>query len=187
MKKIFLNLDKLPNEIRTRLVDEYPDAIELNISGKERSELTESRIRSAMQLSKPVSSDHDFLFCGTKIELKQAEAYMKGPKFQQIKPSCYSHIICMLNYRDKSEWYLLETSKISKKAGASNVESGKLPLNAQHRYNTAEGQISPNKAFKKASHFLGQYRPLLYYREDLNLPDETIVDIFGKIERILSL
>jgi len=187
MNKIYLNLDKLPNDQRVRLMNEYRGAIELNISGKERSELTESRIRNVMQLSKPSSSDHDFLFQGTKLELKQAEASGKQPKFQQIKPSCYSHIICMLNHRDKSEWYLLETDKISKKSGASNVEVGKLPLNAQHRYNESEGQISPNAAFKKVAKFLGEYEPLLYYKEDLNLPDESIMNIFDKIERILSL
>jgi hypothetical protein len=187
MKKIYLDLDKLPNDLRNRLIVDYPGAIELNISGKERSELTESRIRDVMQLARPTSSDHDFLFSSTKMELKQAEAYMKGPKFQQIKPSCYSHIICMLNHRDKSEWYLLETNKISKRSGASNVEAGKLPLNTQHRYNTAEGQISPGAAFKKMALFLGQYEPLVYYKEDLNLPDESIRDIFNKIERILSL
>ena len=92
----------------------------------------------------------------------------------------------MLNFKNKSEWYLLETDKISKKAGKQNSEVGKLPLNAQHRYNITEGQINPNKAFKSVAHYLGTYEPLFYYKEDLNLTDHTILDIFNKIEKITN-
>jgi hypothetical protein len=92
----------------------------------------------------------------------------------------------MLNHKDKSEWYLLETSKISKKAGKKNVENGKLPLNIQHRDHQTEGQISPNAAFKEAAIFLGYYEPLFYYKDDLNLSSSSILDIFNKIEKIIK-
>jgi hypothetical protein len=186
MKQTYLNLELLPNDVRNKLMSEYPQFVELNISGKERSELTESRIRMGLNISKPNTSEYDFLYFNTKLELKQAEAYLKQPKFQQIKPSCYPYIICMLNHKTKSEWYLLETNKISKKAGKKNVESGKLPLNAQHRYNLTEGQINPNKAFKQMATFLGEYEPLFYYKSDLNLSDESILDIFNKIKKIIK-
>jgi hypothetical protein len=186
MKSTYLNLELLPENIKNELVKQYPQFVELNISGKERSELTERRIMDVLGINKPNTSQYDFLYLQTMFELKQAEAYLKQPKFQQIKPDCYPYIICMLNYKDKSEWYLLETSKISKKAGKANVESGKLPLNAQHRYNVTEGQINPNKAFKQVAIFLGDYEPLFYYKTDLNLSANSILDIFKKIEKIIK-
>jgi hypothetical protein len=186
MKPTYLNLELLPEDIKNELLKKYPSFVELNISGKERSELTERRIMDVLRIDKPNTSQYDFYYLNTMFELKQAEAYLKQPKFQQIKPDCYPYIICMLNHKDKSEWYLLETSKISKKAGKKNVENGKLPLNAQHRYNLTEGQINPNKAFKNAAIFLGDYEPLFYYKNDLNLSDSSILDIFNKIQKIIK-
>ena len=182
----YLNLNSISESDRNFLIEKYPNFIELNISGKERSELTERRILSILKLEKPKTSEYDFLYNNLKLELKQAEAYLKQPKFQQIKPNCYPYIICMLNYRDKSEWYLLETSKISKKAGKANVEAGKLPLNAQHRYNVNEGQINPNSAFKKVAIFLGNFEPLLYHKNDLNLSTDSVLTIFSNIENIVK-
>jgi hypothetical protein len=183
MKSTYLNLELLPESVKNELKIKYPQYVELNISGKERSELTEQRIMHVLGIDKPNTSQYDFFYLNTMFELKQAEAYLKQPKFQQIKPDCYPYIICMLNHKDKSEWYLLETSKISKKAGKLNAENGKLPLNAQHRYNLTEGQINPNPAFKKAAIFLGDYEPLFYYKDDLNLSSSSILDIFKKIEK----
>jgi hypothetical protein len=186
MKSTYLNLELLPEDIREELVKKYSQFVELNISGKERSELTERRIMNVLGIDKPDTTKYDFFYLKTKFELKQAEAYLKQPKFQQIKPACYPYMICMLNHKDKSEWYLLETSKISKKAGKKNVEDGKLPLNTQHRGNLLEGQINPNKAFKQVAIFLGNYEPLFYYKTDLNLSDNSILDIFNKIEKIIK-
>jgi hypothetical protein len=186
MKSKYLNLELLPPQIKNELMGKYPQHVELNISGKERSELTEKRIMDVLKIEKPKTSEYDFLYLDTMFELKQAEAYLNQPKFQQIKPNCYPFIICMLNHKDKSEWYLLETAKISKKAGKENAEVGKLPLNSQHRYNLAEGQISPNKLFKKYSIFLGEYEPLFYYKSDLNLSDNSILSIFDKIKKIVK-
>jgi hypothetical protein len=186
MSKMYLNLDLLPKKDRVVLEKKYPELIELNISGKERSELTERRIMDVLNIEKPNTSRYDFFYVDTEFELKQAEAYMKQPKFQQVKPSCYDYIICMLNYKDKSEWYLLDTSKISKKSGSKYSEDGKLPLNTQHRNSITEGQITPNKAFKKFAEFIGEYEPLFYYKKDLNLSSNSIFEIFNKIENIIK-
>jgi hypothetical protein len=182
----YLNLELLPEIAKKQLMEAYPQYVELNISGKERSELTERRIMDVLGINKPDTSQYDFFYLNTMFELKQAEAYLKQPKFQQIKPDCYPYIICMLNHKDRSEWYLLETSKISNKAGKKNAENGKLPLNSQHRYNLTEGQINPNKAFKETAIFLGEYEPLFYYKADLNLSNSSILDIFNKIEEIIK-
>jgi hypothetical protein len=184
--KYYLNLELLPLDVKAKLIDEYPHFVELNISGKERSELTEKRIRDVLNIEKPKTSEYDFFYADTIFELKQAEAYLKQPKFQQIKPSCYPYIICLLNHKDKSEWFLLETSKISKKAGKENAEVGKLPLNTQHRYNLTEGQINPNLAFRQYATFLGEFEPIFYYRPDLNLSDKSILDIFNKIKKLIK-
>lgn len=182
----YLNLELLPKSIKNDLVKRYPELVELHISGKERSELTERRILNVLGLDKPSTSQYDFFYLNTMLELKQAEAYLQQPKFQQVKPDCYPYIICMLNHKDRSEWYLLETSKISKKSGKKNVENGKLPLNIQHRNHPTEGQIAPNVAFKKAAIFLGDYEPLFYYKDDLNLSNSSILNIFKKIENLVK-
>jgi hypothetical protein len=186
MKSTYLNLELLPEIAKKEIMEMYPQYVELNLSGKERSLLTEQRVRNVLGIDKPDTTKYDFFYLKTKFELKQAEAYLKQPKFQQIHPHCYPYMICMLNHKDKSEWYLLETSKISKKAGKKNVENGKLPLNTQHRGHHTEGQISPNAAFKQVSIFLGDYEPLFYYKTDLNLSANSILDIFKKIEKIIK-
>jgi|LakMenEpi03Aug12_release.lakeMendotaPanAssembly.Ray.scaffolds.fasta_scaffold281105_2 hypothetical protein len=182
----YLNLELLPEIAKKEIMEKYPQCVELNLSGKERSLLTEQRVRNVLGIEKPKTDEYDLLYLNTRFELKQAEAYLKQPKFQQIHPHCYPYIICMLNHKDKSEWYLLETSKISKKAGKKNVENGKLPLNIQHRGHQTEGQIYPNAAFKEAAIFLGYYEPLFYYKDDLNLSSSSILDIFNKIEEIIK-
>lgn len=183
---LVLNLEFLPDNVKNELMDKYPNFIEEPLSGKERSEKTEDRIREILGVEKPNTTEYDIPYFGKRFELKQAEAYLKQPKFQQIKPSCYPYIICMLNHKDKSQWFLLKTSDISKKAGKHNVEEGKLPLNSQHRYNVTEGQINPNKAFYKKAINLGEYPPLLYYKDDLNLSENTIEEIFKKIGDIIK-
>jgi hypothetical protein len=92
----------------------------------------------------------------------------------------------MLNYDDRSEWYILKTSDISSLAGKENVEAGKLPLNRQHRGNAQEGQISPNRLFYKFAHQLGSYEPLQYNNDDLNLSANSIQDIFSKISTFIA-
>ena len=181
ISSFYLNLELLPEIAKKQIMEMYPQYVELNLSGKERSLLTEQRIRDILGIDNPNTSEYDLLYLNTRFELKQAEAYLKQPKFQQIHPHCYPYIICMLNHKDRSEWYLLETSKISKKAGKKNVENGKLPLNIQHRGHHTEGQISPNEAFKEAAIFLGDYEPLFYYKDDLNLSSSSILYIFNKI------
>jgi|694.fasta_scaffold125472_1 hypothetical protein len=186
MEKKYLDLSKLSDTHRDFIVKNLGYALTNNLSGKERSEVTEQRIRDVMGISRPSTSEYDFLFEGFKIELKQAETTGTKPKFQQVKPALYSHIICMLNYEDRSEWYVLKTSDISSLAGKENVEAGKLPLNKQHRGNTQEGQISPNKLFYKFAIKLGVYEPLQYNNDDLNLSTTSIQDIFSKISNIIT-
>lgn len=180
---LVLNLDFLSEDARNDILEKYPNFIEEPLTGKERSEKTEDRIREILGVEKPKTTEYDIPYFGKRFELKQAEAYLKQPKFQQIKPNCYPYIICLLNHKDKSEWFLLKTSDISKKAGRENVEEGKLPLNSQHRYNITEGQIRPNKAFKQKAYDLGTYPPLLYYKKDLNLSSDNLIEIFNKIKK----
>lgn len=184
--KLFLDLSLLSSQDRDEIVNKYSDAVKLNITGKERSELTEARIMNYLKIQKPNTTSYDFLINDVKFELKQAEGYLKQPKFQQVKPSCYSYIICMLNYKNKSIWYLLDTNDISSKSGKTNVEQNKLPLNIQHRGNLHEGQVSPNKKFKKFAVLLGEYEPLNYVMSDLNLSDKSLNEIFGKIKKHVS-
>jgi len=185
MKKIYLNPNFLPPKIKEELFNLYPESFELNISGKERSLLTEKRIRKVLNIDTPKTTEYDFFCFNTRLELKQAEAYLENPKFQQVKPASYPYIICMLNHKTKSEWYLLDSSKISKKAGKKNKETGKICLNKQHRSHDIEGQINVNPV-KENGVFLGEYEPLFYYKDDLNLSSSSILEIFNKIENLIK-
>ena len=185
MKRI-LNLELLSKKQLDDVLKKYQFAYDVEMSGKERSIVTENRIRSIMSMDVPNTTEYDFLFEKTRFELKQAEAYMCQPKFQQVKPSFYPYMICLLNHKDKSVWYLLETKHISKKSGAANAEKGKIPLQKQHAKSTDEGQFSCSKIFKKFAIELGEYEPLIYHKDDLNLSEKSVKKVFKKISSILN-
>lgn len=152
-------------------------------SPKDRSTITEDRIRSVMDMEKPSTTEYDFLFMDQRFELKQAEVSGTAPKFQQVKPDLYPWMLCMLNDADESRWYLLDTSKISSRSGKKYEETGKLTLQSQHKGNKREGQITPGTAFYNTAYYIGSYSPLKYAKEDLNISDEEIKDVFEKIEK----
>jgi len=185
MKRV-LNLELLTEKQRNQLLKNYSFAYDVEMSGKERSELTEKRIRTIMNIERPKTTEYDLFFKNNRFELKQAEGYMKSPKFQQVKPSFYPYIICLLNYKDKSVWYLLKTKNISKKCGSKNVEKGKLPLQKQHAKSTDEGQITLTKRFYDFAIPLGEYEPIIYFKDDLNLTDKSVKAVFKKIDKLVS-
>jgi len=185
MKRI-LNLELLSKKQYDDVLKNYQFAYDVEMSGKERSELTEKRIRTIMSIDRPKTTEYDLFFEQTRFELKQAEGYMSSPKFQQVKPSFYPYIICLLNYKDKSVWYLLETKNISKKSGAANVEKGKLPLQKQHAKSIDEGQITLTKRFYDFAIELGEYEPIIYHKDDLNLSEKSVKKVFKKISSILN-
>jgi len=185
MKRV-LNLELLSENQIKQLLKTYEFAYDVEMSGKERSELTEKRIRSIMNIERPKTTEYDLLFKNVRFELKQAEGYMSSPKFQQVKPSFYPYIICLLNYKDKTLWYLLETKNISKKCGSKNAEKGKLPLQKQHAKSTDEGQITLTKRFYHFAIPIGEYEPIIYHKDDLNLSEKSVKSIFRKIASIIK-
>ena len=183
MTKISINLDLFTEEKRNQILEIIGDNYSLSLTGKEKSELTEARMRRVIGEPKPDTTDYDFpsgegfFFDTDKIELKQFDAEGKQPKLQQVKPELYNKIIVIAEFHDKALWYLLSTDKISKLAGKENKEPNKLPLNSQHKGNLKEGQISYNKPFKKAATFITETSKLDYRQDDLGITDEEILQI----------
>jgi hypothetical protein len=153
------------------------------LSGKEKSELTESRFRQFLKEDRPKTTDYDFcsgegyFFESCRVELKQFDVLKKSPKLQQVKPYCYDLIIVGAEYKNKTEWWLLETNKISSSAGKEHQELGKLPLNRQHKGNQKEGQISYSDRFKKTAIKVCDTGPINYSENDLGLSDQEISKI----------
>lgn len=183
MNKITINLENFTEEKRNQILALLGDNYALSLTGKEKSEKTEARMRAVIGETRPGTTDYDFqfgegyFFTNDKVELKQFDALGTQPKLQQVKPDLYDKIIVLAEFQDKALWYLLHTSKISKLAGKENKEPGKLALNSQHKGNLAEGQISYNKTFLKTATYITESPKLDYRREDLGLTDEKIMEI----------
>lgn len=156
-------------------------------SGKARSELVETRIRDVMGWEKPDTTNYDFLVSGETLELKQTEAYLSQPKFQQVKPYLYSYMLFMANYRDKSCWYFMSTKYISKTPGKENAEVGKLTMSNQHQDVKTMGQINLSAQFYDFAILLGEYPPVKYENSsDLNMSDDMVRQLFEKIENEIN-
>lgn len=181
--KIILNLSDFSEDVITQIKKLIGDKYTLSLTGKEKSELTEKRMRKVINENRPKNTDYDFncgegyFFEKDRVELKQF--YVKGssPKIQQVKPELYDKIIVCAEDDDETTWYLLYTNKISKLAGKKNKEGNKLTLCSQHKGNLKEGQISYNSQFKKESIYITTTKKLDYKKEDLGLSDKTILEI----------
>jgi hypothetical protein len=160
----------------------------LSLSGKERSEITESRLRSVINEKKPNTTEHDFkigplaFFSNERVELKQFTVSGKSPKLQQVKPHLYEKILVAAEFNTKTEWYVLNTSQISKKSGRENKENNKLTLTRQHKGNEREGQISFNSTFKKFATLITTTKPINYTQEDLGLDNEILFQILNQVK-----
>jgi hypothetical protein len=183
MNKITIDLEKFTQEKRNQILALLDDDYTLSLTGKEKSEKTEIRMRRVLQESRPDTTDYDFrsgqgyFFANEKVELKQFDAEGKQPKLQQVKPELYDKIIVIAEYQDKALWYLLHTDKISKLAGKNHKEPGKLALNSQHKGNAKEGQISFNKTFLKNAIYITQTSKIDYRKDDLGITDDKILEI----------
>lgn len=155
----------------------------LSLSGKERSEMLENRLRSVIGEKKPDTTDYDFcsgegyFFGNKKVELKQFDALGSSPKLQQVKPSLYDTILVVAEYPSKSEWWVIKSDKISTKSGKENKEEDKLTLQRQHKDSEFEGQVSFKEPFKKSATKIYETSNIDYTQETLNLSDEEILNI----------
>lgn len=182
-KKIIIDLSEFSEQKIRQIEALIGEKYTLSLTGKEKSELTEKRMRKVINESRPKSTDYDFnvgseyFFTKDRVELKQF--YIKGtsPKIQQVKPELYDKIIVCAEDDDETIWYLLHTNKISKVAGKKNKESNKLTLCTQHKGNLKEGQISYNSQFKKEATYITTTKKLDYKKVDLGIADETILEI----------
>jgi hypothetical protein len=183
MTKITINLENFTKNDQTKILQLLSDNYTLSLTGKEKSEKTEKRMRDSINEGRPSTTDYDFqsgsnrFFGQQKIELKQFDGEGKQPKIQQVKPELYDKIIVIAEYSDKALWYLLHTSKISKFAGKGNKEKDKMALNVQHKGNLKEGQISYSKTFKKNAIFITETHNLDYRKNNLGITDEKIIEI----------
>jgi hypothetical protein len=183
MTKITINLENFTDSVRKQILHLIGEDYGISLTGKEKSEKTESRLREVIRESRPSSTDYDFqtgrgyFFDSERVELKQFDATGKQPKIQQVKPELYDKIIVIAEFTDKALWYLLHTNKISKLAGKKNNELNKLALNSQHKGNQKEGQISYNKTFKKNAIFILETPFIDYRKADLGLSDEKLLEI----------
>lgn len=176
----------MPEDVRNELMNRYVKFVDTGLTGKERSELTENRILNYLGINKPNTTEYDFDFINERFELKQAEDYLKQPKFQQIKPRLYPYIVCLLNGKERSRWYIMRTENISKLAGKENQEVGRLPMHRQHKDNDQEGQFPPNKKFFELAEEIGEFSPLVYHEENLNISDNELNQIFTRIEELVG-
>ena len=183
MTKIAINLEHFTEERRNQILQLIGEDYTLSLSGKEKSEKTEARMREVIGESRPASTDYDFqtgegyFFDTEKVELKQFDAEGKQPKLQQVKPELYDKIIVAAEFSDRTLWYVLSTDEISRLAGKRNKEVGKLALNSQHKGNAKEGQISYNKQFLRKALFITQTPKIDYKQNNLGLSDEEILEI----------
>jgi len=156
---------------------------ELSLSGKERSEMLENRLRSVINEKKPDTTDYDFcsgksyFFGDKKVELKQFDALGSSPKLQQVKPALYDTILVVAEYTSKSEWWVIKSDKISTRSGKENKEENKLTLQRQHKDSEFEGQVSFAEPFKKSATKIYETNNIDYTKETLNLSDKDILNI----------
>jgi hypothetical protein len=183
MNKITINLNNFDSETQDQIRRLIGENYLISLTGKEKSERTEARMRKVIGESRPNTTDYDFkfgednFFKTDRVELKQFDAEGTQPKLQQVKPDLYDKIIVIAEFENKTLWYLLHTSKISRIAGKENKEVGKLTLTRQHKGNEKEGQISYNKIFIKAAIFIKETSKIDYKKNDLGISDEDILEI----------
>ncbi len=181
--KITIDLDTFTPELRERLTSIVGENYHLSLSGKDKSERLESRLRKVISEPRPDTTDYDFChgvehyFEKDRVELKQFAVLGKSPKLQQVKPHLYDKILVAAESDDKTDWWILETKYVSPKAGKENKENGKLALARQHKGNEFEGQISYNETFKKYAKFILTTGPVDYKKENLGLEDDILSQI----------
>jgi len=181
--RIVIDTDRLSEEITKQIFTLIGKNFELSLSGKEKSELLEDRLRKTINEKRPKTTDYDFetgqdyFFTDDKVELKQFNALGSSPKLQQVKPHLYDKILVAAEFENKTEWWLLLTKNISSNAGKENKENGKLVLQRQHKGNLLEGQITFTKEFKKQSTLLTTTGPINYKETDLGLNDYELKNI----------
>lgn len=159
-----------------------------SLSGKEKSEKLEKRLRYSINEDRPNTTNYDFcsgpkfFFTKHRIELKQFDAMGTAPKLQQVKPKLYDKILVCAEFPNRAEWWVLNTEDISPKAGKEHKQSGKLSLNRQHSGNEFEGQISFTKQFKEKATKICETNFLNYKREDLGITNEEILKILNFVK-----
>ena len=181
--KIVIDTENFTKEQSEMLFQIIGKQYALSLSGKERSEMLENRLRSVIGETKPDTTDYDFcsgddyFFGNLKIELKQFDALGSSPKLQQVKPTLYDNILVVAEYPNKSEWWVIKSDKISSKSGKENKEEDKLTLQRQHKDSEFEGQVSFTGPFKKSATKIYESTPIDYTEETLNLSDQDILTI----------
>lgn len=183
--KITIDTDRFSIEQVQEIFEIIGENYTMSLSGKEKSELLEARMRKVISEPRPTTTDYDFcfgeqfFFKNDKVELKQFDAMGSSPKLQQVKPALYNKILVAAEFPNHTEWWLLKSEKISSKAGKEHKEQGKLTLQRQHKGNELEGQITFNHQFKKQAVKILETGPVKYTQEDLNLTDKEIMDVLN--------
>lgn len=181
--KITVNTEQFTEEQVRQLFTILGENYTMSLSGKEKSELLEARMRFVLGEPRPETTDYDFrtgedyFFSTDRVELKQFDAMGSSPKLQQVKPALYNKILVAAEFPDFTEWWVINSNKISSVAGKENKEEGKLTLQRQHKGNELEGQITFTSQFKnQATHILNT-GPINYTLSNLGLSDEHILEI----------
>lgn len=188
-KSVSINIENLDEKQKNDFLSYLDDnniKYEPLLTNKEKSDLLENRIRNIGGYEKPNTTMCDLILKnGKRNDIKEFDMNGKSPKLQQVKPSFYDGIITVAKYDDRSDWWYTPTSIISFKSGKKNNEEGKIKLNTQHANNEIEGQIAYNKDFKSKSTFLGSLQQITYFRKDLNLKDDDLLNIINKLENFV--
>jgi hypothetical protein len=186
--KITINTEQFNEEQIRQLFNILGENYSMSLSGKEKSELLEARMRFTLAEPRPETTDYDFrtgedyFFTTDKVELKQFDALGSSPKLQQVKPALYNKILVAAEFPDFTEWWVIKSDKISQVAGKENKEDGKLTLQRQHKGNELEGQITFTQQFKNSATYILSSGPIDYTQTDLGLTDETILQILTYVK-----
>ena len=172
------NIDILKNSEFISIQEEYG----FTLNGTQESLYFEKKLQETKIFTKPETTSSDLKDMRNEYsDVKVAKPGKKGIfKFQQIKPTYYTYIICtcILPKENKSKWYYLNTKSISSKLGKENKEEGKITWQRQHRGHLEEGQITATKEFYKHAVFIGEY-PYTY-----DITNEQFLELANKIEDI---
>jgi hypothetical protein len=188
-EKIVIDKKNFSKDVWNKLIGLIEDKYVSFQTGKSKSDLLEQRMRSAINESKPETTDYDFphgekhFFVNDKVELKQFDTTGSSPKLQQVKPRLYNKILVAAEFPEKTEWWVITTDKISSVAGKENKELGKLTLQKQHKGNELEGQITFTQQFKKMATKISETGPLNYSKKNLGVSDEEILQILEKVKK----
>jgi HKD family nuclease len=186
--KITIDTQKISPDKVKEIFRILGDNYTMSLSGKEKSELLEARVRITLGEPRPNTTDYDFcqgngyFFEKDKIELKQFDALGSSPKLQQVKPALYNKILVAAEYPNNTEWWVISSNKISSVAGKENREEGKLTLQRQHKGNLLEGQVTFTKQFKNEATKITTTGPVNYTKKDLGLTDEEIFEILNFVK-----